>query len=454
MANYDSNSISVVDISNPITPVEIATTSVGSYPTSVTISGRYAYVTNQSGSSISIIDISSPAAPVEIATASVGSNPTSIAVSGRYAYVANGSSNSISVVDLQGVETNALFASSLEAGNIQIQNDLTMQGNLNVGASLVVGPGGLLSQGALAVSSVLPSYIAGNLGLGTTSPNYALDVYASTTGVIARFNNSTNNTNCTLTSSGGTISCTSDERLKKNISQLNYGLADLIKIQPVAFNWNSDNNGVTSTLGFIAQDVEKVFPQLVTTDEISGYKSLSQVGMIPVMVNAIKEIGSFIAKIENGVAYLTNVVIDGLTATVALFNSVETNKLKVKDGIEMIDKVTGSVNCIQIANGEIIKTLGDCQSVSSPVIEPVIINNPDSLPPLMPVTGNLGDNTATPTTTESLVFTDLSTTTPVVEESHGTTTDLVIIEPVIVPEEASTSELIITEPALDASINQ
>ena len=99
-ANTDSGDISVIDISNPSAPVQIATTSVGSAPDAIFVSGRYAYTANSGSGDISVVDISNPSAPVQINTASVGTNPSAIYVSGRYAYTANSDSHDISVVDI------------------------------------------------------------------------------------------------------------------------------------------------------------------------------------------------------------------------------------------------------------------------------------------------------------------------------------------------------------------
>ena len=135
----------------------------------------------------------------------------------------------------------------------------------------------------------------GNVGIGTT-PSYALDVKASGTGVIARFNSS-NATGCTL-ADGGTISCSSDIRLKKNIDGINYGLSALMQLKPVAFNWKTQDDSAAKTLGFIAQDVEQVIPQLVTTDAASGYKELNTIGLIPVLAKSIQEQQSEISNFQ------------------------------------------------------------------------------------------------------------------------------------------------------------
>ncbi len=133
--------------------------------------------------------------------------------------------------------------------------------------------------------SVEPS---GNIGIGKADPEYALDVLGTgTTGVIARFN-STNATGCTL-ATNGTISCSSDERLKKNINDLNYGIGTIMSLRPTSYNWNYENGGSMQSFGFIAQEVERVLPQLVVTDLDSGYKQLNTIGLVPILTRAVQD---------------------------------------------------------------------------------------------------------------------------------------------------------------------
>ncbi|MCU0653090.1 MAG: tail fiber domain-containing protein [Candidatus Pacebacteria bacterium] len=156
-------------------------------------------------------------------------------------------------------------------------------GNVGIGTT---GPSFKLDViGTMRVSAT--STFAGNVGIGTTAPAYALDVKGAGTGVIARFT-SDNNTSCGIDPNGGTITCSSDSRLKKNIESLSYGLNEVMALRPVAFNWNSQVDGADKNMGFVAQEVEGVLPRLVTVDP-DGYKSLSLVGMVPVLAKAIQD---------------------------------------------------------------------------------------------------------------------------------------------------------------------
>ena len=124
------------------------------------------------------------------------------------------------------------------------------------------------------------------VGIGTTTPSAPLDVVASGTGTIASFT-SDNATGCSL-ATDGTISCSSDERLKKNIDNLEIGIDTLMELRPVDYHWNTQEEEEVKKLGFIAQEVEDLLPELVREDA-NGYKQLNTTGMIPLLVKSIQD---------------------------------------------------------------------------------------------------------------------------------------------------------------------
>ena len=88
----------------------------------------------------------------------------------------------------------------------------------------------------------------------------------------------------------GTQTFTSDERLKKNIETTRDGyLEDLAKLRVVKYNWHNHEEGTPKELGLIAQEVEKVFPNLIRTDDdldlngVTDPKSL-KASVIPMML--------------------------------------------------------------------------------------------------------------------------------------------------------------------------
>jgi len=76
----------------------------------------------------------------------------------------------------------------------------------------------------------------------------------------------------------------SDIRLKSNISDLNNDDLDkLDMVVPKSYRFKNDNN---KHFGFIAQDVEKLFPHLVSIDN-EGMKSVNYLEMIPLLLHKI-----------------------------------------------------------------------------------------------------------------------------------------------------------------------
>jgi hypothetical protein len=113
----------------------------------------------------------------------------------------------------------------------------------------------------------------GKVGIGDTTPTAQLEVYGSVGayGFIDR----------------------SDIRLKENISPVQDALNKVLDLKPVNFDWKDNFEGKEPYLskrsaGFIAQDVEKVIPELVVEDE-EGYKSINYDGIIPYLTDAIQE---------------------------------------------------------------------------------------------------------------------------------------------------------------------
>jgi len=126
---------------------------------------------------------------------------------------------------------------------------------------------------------------SGYVGIGTTTPSYLFHVVTSTDSIVAAFTDT--EATCTIAPSDGDFSCTSDRDLKTNITVMGTALDSVMRLSPVAYNWNSDPNG-DANYGFIAQEVEAIFPRLVGTGA-NGYKTLSQIGLIPYLTKAIQE---------------------------------------------------------------------------------------------------------------------------------------------------------------------
>ncbi len=89
-------------------------------------------------------------------------------------------------------------------------------------------------------------------------------------------------------SANGTIQ-TSDARLKTNILPLAYGLSEVMKLSPVSYNWRSEP-GSGNKIGLIAQEVKKLVPEVVIGDETKETLGMNYAELVPVLINAIKEL--------------------------------------------------------------------------------------------------------------------------------------------------------------------
>jgi hypothetical protein len=98
--NYNSNTLQIIDVSNPDSPASVGSIGTGTSPYSVYVQGRYAYVVNAVSNTLQIFDVSNPASPTSVGSASTGSNPDSVYVQGRYAYVVNTGSNTLQIFDV------------------------------------------------------------------------------------------------------------------------------------------------------------------------------------------------------------------------------------------------------------------------------------------------------------------------------------------------------------------
>lgn len=107
----------------------------------------------------------------------------------------------------------------------------------------------------------------------------------------------TGNSNVNLTGSfyATRFQARSDQKLKSNISYLEDSLDCVKKIDGRQYYLNSDLSNIS--FGFIAQELETVLPNLVHTD-LDGYKTVSYMEIIPLLLNAIKELNTKVDRLE------------------------------------------------------------------------------------------------------------------------------------------------------------
>jgi len=121
---------------------------------------------------------------------------------------------------------------------------------------------------------------AGNVGIGTTGPTERLSVVG--------------NICATGTITASQVSCGSDIRWKKDIRPLNSTLQSILKLQGIYYRWKKDafperQFNDRRQIGLIAQEVEKIYPELVITDK-QGFKYLDYERFTAVLLEAIREL--------------------------------------------------------------------------------------------------------------------------------------------------------------------
>ncbi len=93
---------------------------------------------------------------------------------------------------------------------------------------------------------------------------------------------------------GSAMACSSDRRLKKSIKNLENTLASVRQLRPVRYKWRQEefpdrHFNDREQIGFIAQEVEEIYPELIHTAE-DGYKSMDYSRLTVVLTKALQEI--------------------------------------------------------------------------------------------------------------------------------------------------------------------
>lgn len=86
----------------------------------------------------------------------------------------------------------------------------------------------------------------------------------------------------------GTLTQASDARLKKNIKPLSSILKNLTQLNGYTYNWINEQKDNEQQIGLLAQEVQKIYPQLVKENN-KGELSVNYTGLVPVLLEGMKE---------------------------------------------------------------------------------------------------------------------------------------------------------------------
>ena len=197
-------------------------------------------------------------------------------------------------------------------GSVNIDGATTITGNTNILGALTASAiqatiSGSIDQAdnATSASYVLATNIDGTVA-NSTSSSFASTSSFATTASTVNFNGGLTTTSdvqfdsfgvgVAATGTAGEIVATgditayysSDERLKDNITPLSNALDKINQIGGYEFDWNSDSSHSGHDVGVIAQEIEKVLPEVVV-DRDTGYKAVRYDKIVALLIQAVKE---------------------------------------------------------------------------------------------------------------------------------------------------------------------
>ena len=181
---------------------------------------------------------------------------------------------------------------------------------------------------------------------------------------------------------------TSDERLKSNISDTALGLEDILRITVKDYSYSSDPTG-TKLTGFVAQQLEQIFPGAVTvgTNELDSNGALASPWQVdygkvtPLLVRGIQELS---VKVDANKVTMEGEVLTGITDLQAQINSV-TDGLTVVQG--QVTDFTNALDSIDMRIADLssrIKAMEEAEAIA--------VNQPDAQP-IQQVVNNITNTT-------------------------------------------------------------
>ncbi|MHA1329999.1 MAG: tail fiber domain-containing protein, partial [Candidatus Hodarchaeales archaeon] len=119
--------------------------------------------------------------------------------------------------------------------------------------------------------------------------NHVGDIFPEGTG-IWDLGNSSNRFHTIYLTTNPDVS--SDESLKRDIKPISYGLNEILKLNPIKFKFKDGKKKDRNQIGLLAKEVKKVIPEIATK---TSYQPTS---LIPILINAIKELNAKVEALE------------------------------------------------------------------------------------------------------------------------------------------------------------
>ena len=194
---------------------------------------------------------------------------------------------------------------SKDTGCLVVEGGIGVEKNVFVGHNVSIGGSSLVTGISTFVGVVNCSTGATfrNVRIGLTDPN-TIDSstgnlsIGSTTGRVVAITTHTTITGILSVTDDITAFYSSDARLKDNITAIADPLAKVLSISGNTFTWNDKSHHTGEDVGVVAQEIQEVLPQIVTLRD-NGYLAVDYQKIVPLLIEAIKELTVKVEKLEN-----------------------------------------------------------------------------------------------------------------------------------------------------------
>jgi len=237
-----------------------------------------------------------------------------------------------------GIDTDPVFVIGNGILNTARSNAFTVLKNAKTGINIENPLAGLHIKGIEATYDAhirLETATPGSTDYGVILYDGNMKFRTFTAGDEYQWRNSVNNIRMTLEDDGdlfidGILTQGSDRRLKKELEHITDGLDKILLLQGYHYHWSDPTRDPSVQTGVIAQDIETIMPELVKTDN-DGMMGVNYIGIIPYLIEAIKEQQEIINQQQRNIADQAATNISQHQQIDVLFNELKELKKKLNN---------------------------------------------------------------------------------------------------------------------------